>query len=68
MSLVAADAMLSMSPLNDSMKTSAGIAPGGGSWKQTLFVVGKKASLSYAIPWMSAAVFVEPKESTEGLE
>ena len=66
--LVASDAMLSMILLNDSVKTSAGIAPGRGSWKRTLFVVGQNASLSHKIPWMSAAMFAEPKESAEGLE
>ena len=32
LSLVAAEAMLSMSPLKESMNSSAGIAPGGGNW------------------------------------
>ena len=68
LSLVAADTMLSMSLLNDSMNPSVGIAPGGGSWKRTLIVVGQKASLPCAIPWMSAAVFAELKESVERRE
>ena len=68
LSLVAADVMLSMSPLNDLMKPSAGIAPGEVSCKRTLFVVGQKASLYCAIPWIFVAVFAKPKESAEGLE
>ena len=67
LSLVAVEAMLSMSPLNDSMKLSSGIASSAGTWKRSLFVAGHKLSLFCAIPWMSASTFAEPKESAEGL-
>ena len=56
--------MLSTSLLNELKKSSAGIVPGVISWKRTLFVVGQKASLSCAIPYMSASLFAELKEFT----
>ena len=66
--LFAKEAMLSMSPLKDSMKSSKGIAPGGGTWTRPLFVAGRMASPFCAITWMCASAFAEPKESAEGLE
>ena len=57
LSLVAADAMLSMIPLKESMNSSSGMAPGGGT-----------VSMLCNIPWMCAAALAEPKESAEGLE
>ena len=68
LSLVAADAMLSMSFLKDSMKLSAGIAPGGGTWVTPLIVDGCTPSPLCAIPWICEAAFADPKESAEGLE
>ena len=60
--------MLYMSPLKDSAKSSAGIAPGGGTGAHPLFVAGHTASKFCVIPWMCVAVFADPKESAEGLE
>ena len=45
LSLVAADAMLYMSPLEESMKSSSGIVPGVGIWARPLVVSGCTGSL-----------------------
>ena len=66
--LVAEDAMLSMSPLKEYMNSSAGIAPGGGTWARLLDVSGRTVSPLCDIPWMCTAALAEPKESAEGLE
>ena len=68
LSLVAADAMLSTSPLKDSMNSSAGIAPGRGTWAPPLVVAVRMASPLCVISWMCAAAFAKQKESAEGLE
>ena len=68
LSLVAVNAMLSMSPLNDLLESSAGIAPGGGTWTRTLLVVGRTSSSFCEIPWMFVAAFAELNRSVEGLE
>ena len=68
LSLVAADAMLSTSPLKDSMNSSAGIAPGRGTWAPPLVVAVRMASPLCVISWMCAAAFAKTKESAEGLE
>ena len=52
LSLVAADAMFSMSPVKELMNSSAGIAPGGGTWARLLDVAGRTVSPSCKIPWM----------------
>ena len=66
LSLVAADAMLSMSPLKESTNSSAGIAPGGGTWARLMDVAGRIVSPLCEIPWVCAAALAEPKESADG--
>ena len=68
LSLVAADTMLSMILLKESINASAGMAPGGGIWSRLLDVAGCTVSPLCDILWMFAAALAEPKESTEGLE
>ena len=68
LSLVAADAMLSMSPLKESIKSSAGMAPGGGTWARLMDAAGWTVYLLCEIPCMFAVALDDPKESTEGLE
>ena len=60
--------MLSMSPLKELINSSAGIAPGGGTWARILVVSGRTVSPLCAIPWMCVAAFTEPRESAEELE
>ena len=50
LSLVAEDSMLSMSPLKESINSSARIAPGGGTWAQFLDVAGRTLSPPCKIP------------------
>ena len=66
--LVAADDMLSMSPMKGSINSSTRISHGGGTWERLLDVAGRTVSLLYEIPWMCAAALAKPKESAEGLE
>ena len=60
--------MLSMSPLKDSVNSSAGIDPSGGTWARLLDVAGRTVSPLCEIPWMCTAALANPKESAEGLE
>ena len=64
-SLVAADAMLSMSPLKELINSSARIAPGDGPWAQLLDASGCMVSLLCEILLMLAVVLSEPKESAK---
>ena len=68
LSLVAADAILSFSPLKELMNSSSGMSPGGGPWARLLDATGCTVSLLCDIPWMLTAALSEPKESAEGLE
>ena len=73
LSLVAAYTMLSMSPLKESINSSAGMGPSGGTWARLLDAAGCTVSsctvyLLCNIPWMFAAALADPKESAEGLE
>ena len=68
LTLVAANAMLSMSPLKESINSSDRMPPDGGTWAQLLDVAGCTVSPLYKIPWMFAAALAETKESAEGLE
>ena len=68
LSLVAADAMISMSLLKESINSSAGMAPGGVTWARLLDAAGCTVSPLFEISWMFTAALDEPKESAEGLE
>ena len=68
LSLVAADAMLSMSPLKESINSSAVMAPGGGTWARLLDAADFTVSPLCEIQWIFAAALDDLKESAEGLE
>ena len=66
--LVASDAMLSMSTLKESMNSSAGMAPGDGTWARLLDAAGCTVSPLCKILCIFAAALAKPKESAEVLE
>ena len=68
LSLVTADTMLSMSPLKESINSSARMASGGGTWARLVGAAGCTVSPLCDILWIFAAALAEPKESAEGLE
>ena len=68
LSLVAADAMLSMSLLKESINYSAVMAPGGGTWARLLDAADCTVSPLCKIQWIFAAALADMKESAEGLE
>ena len=68
LSLVAADAMLSMSPLKESMNASAGMTTGGGTWAWIHDAPGCTVSPLYEILWMLTAALDDLKESAEELK